>query len=209
MVQIFSIEGNIGSGKSTAINNLKNKHGSSVHFLQEPVHIWEQIKDSFGQNMITKFYQDQERYSFSFQMMAYISRLVMLKAAIKEGHKFIICERSLMTDKQVFCKMLYDTNKIESVNYQIYLKWFDEFIQDLPNINYIYIKTTPEVAYNRILKRNRPGENISLDYIKMCNDYHDSWLYNESTSLSLVLNGDLFESYIFNSINEFINELNN
>jgi deoxyadenosine/deoxycytidine kinase len=207
MVQILSLEGNIGSGKSTIINNLKQMYGNNnnIHFLQEPIDIWEEIKDSSGKNMITKFYEDQERYSFSFQIMAYISRLSILKAAIKQDYKLIICERSLMTDKEVFCKMLYDTNKIESVNYQIYLKWFDEFIQDLPNISYIYIKTTPEVAYNRILKRNRPGENISLDYIKMCNDYHNSWLYNENTSTSLVFDGDLSESDIFNIINEFLN----
>ena len=43
----------------------------------------------------------------------------------------IICERSVFTDKEVFAKMLYDDGKIEEVNYQIYLKWFDEFINDI------------------------------------------------------------------------------
>ncbi|GAH14460.1 unnamed protein product, partial [marine sediment metagenome] len=28
--------------------------------------------------------------------------------------------------------MLYDEGKIEEVNYQIYLKWFNEFIEDIP-----------------------------------------------------------------------------
>ena len=200
----MSIEGNIGSGKSTVINNLKNK-GTNFHFLEEPVHQWEEIKDSSGKNMIEKFYEDQERYSFSFQMMAYISRLAMLKEAIKEKHQLIICERSLMTDKNVFCKMLYDTNKIESVNYQIYLKWFDEFIKDLPEITYMYIKTDYNIAYDRILKRARPGENIPIEYIKMCNDYHDNWLLgNDNVS---VINGNLSKENTCQIINKYFDKL--
>ncbi len=80
--------------------------------------------------------------------------------------------------------MLYDTNKIESIKYQSYLKWFDEFIQDLPEIHYIYIKTDYNTAYDRILKRARSGENIPIEYIKKCNDYHDNWLLSTSTSTS-------------------------
>jgi len=128
MVEIVSIEGNIGSGKSTVIDTLRlsYKANKNVYFLNEPVNEWTQIQDCNGENIIEKFYADQEKYSFSFQMMAYISRLSMLKRAIKYckecNIKLIICERTLQTDKNVFCKMLYDCNKIEDVNYQIYLK---------------------------------------------------------------------------------------
>ena len=100
-ITIVSIEGNIGSGKSTVINTLKEyykssyKNNNKVYFLEEPVSEWVEIKDSDGKNIIEKFYENQEHYSFSFQMMAYISRLAMLKRAIKhckeKGIKLIIC----------------------------------------------------------------------------------------------------------------------
>ena len=137
MVNIFSIEGNIGSGKSTLVGILSEKlrHIAHTHviYVQEPVSEWNDIKDRDGKTILEKFYADQPKYAFSFQMMAYISRLSLLKRVIKENPTAIlITERSVFTDKEVFAKMLYDEGKIEEVNYQIYLKWFDEFIEDIP-----------------------------------------------------------------------------
>ena len=83
MVSIFTIEGNIGSGKSTLITILKKSNTALKHipiiYLPEPVAIWESIKDSKGKNIIEKYYQNQEKYAFSFQMMAYISRIHQLR----------------------------------------------------------------------------------------------------------------------------------
>ena len=63
---------------------------------------------------IEKFYKDQQKYAFSFQMMAYISRLALLRRVIRENpNAIIITERSVFTDKEVFAKMLYDEGKIE------------------------------------------------------------------------------------------------
>ena len=36
--------------------------------------------------------------------------------------------------KNVFAKMLYDDKKIEMVNYDIYNRWFDEFVKKYPLI---------------------------------------------------------------------------
>ncbi len=212
---ILSIEGNIGSGKSTVINALKKFHkdNNKLYFLEEPVSEWMEFKDSEGKNIIEKFYDNQENYSFSFQMMAYISRLTMLKRAIKHCNEnnisIIICERSLQTDKNVFCKMLHDSGKIEDINFQIYNKWFDEFIYEIPTNYFIYIKTDAKIAHERVLKRGRPGENISLDYLEMCNDYHDNWLIKNGTKNSIVLNGNFLYNETFEKTNEIINSFIN
>ena len=172
MVKIFSIEGNIGSGKSTLVGILQEKCPNFVYML-EPVDEWADVKDKKGENILTKFYRNQEKYSFSFQMMAYISRLAKLKRLVKKNpNSIIITERSVLTDKNVFAKMLYDDKKIEEVNYIIYLKWFDEFIKEIPITGYIYVDVTPETSYTRVLKRNRQGEDIPLSYLRACNLYH-------------------------------------
>lgn len=140
MAQIISIEGNIGSGKSTLLAHLKEKYknSSNILFLREPVDEWEGIKDENGVTMLQKFYNDQKTYAFSFQMMAYISRLALLKDAIKNNpNSIIITERSLFTDKMVFAKMLCESGNIEEVNYQIYLKWFECFACEYPIKNNI------------------------------------------------------------------------
>jgi deoxyadenosine/deoxycytidine kinase len=140
---IISIEGNIGSGKSTLMSELKIAFAELPHvvFLEEPVDDWNTIRDDAGLTMLEKFYGNQEKYSFSFQMMAYISRLATIRKAIRENPGCVfISERCLHTDKYVFAKMLYDDNKIESVDYQIYNKWFDTFVDDFDVTNIVYIK---------------------------------------------------------------------
>jgi deoxyadenosine/deoxycytidine kinase len=213
-ITIVSIEGNIGSGKSTLLETLKTifKENGNIVFLREPVDEWEKIKDKDGNTMLQKFYANQQEYSFAFQMMAYISRLAILRESVRdimgkihkqsscENNKYIIItERSLYTDKYVFAKMLYDQGKIEDVKYQIYLNWFDEFAKDFPVNDVIYVNTDPEKCYERIHKRARIGEEvIPVAYLKSCHDYHNSFL-DETTGIKttqLVLNGnvDIFEN---------------
>lgn len=174
--RIVSIEGNIGSGKSTLLNHLKEhfKDDNNIVFLDEPVEEWNTITDAQGNTMLQKFYSDQEKYAFPFQMMAYISRLALLKKALEENpSSIIITERSLQTDKYVFAKMLYDMDKIEDVNYKIYSKWFDTFLADCQLSQVIYVNTRPSICLERIKKRSRDGESsISAEYIEKCHIYH-------------------------------------
>jgi deoxyadenosine/deoxycytidine kinase len=198
-VKIISIEGNIGSGKTTLLAELKSKFGDNknIIFLKEPVDDWATITDVNGVTMLEKFYMNQKEYSFPFQMMAYISRLALLKNAIKENpNGIIITERSLYTDREVFAKMLYDSGCIELVNYKIYLKWFDTFAQECPVSKIIYVNTDPKICFDRIKKRSRTGEsNIPFDYLENCHKYHNNMLDTSKDSCvckdQIVLNGDI------------------
>jgi deoxyadenosine/deoxycytidine kinase len=217
---IVSIEGNIGSGKSTLLENLRKHYSNDTHiiFLREPVDDWEKIKDVDGNTMLKKFYSNQEKYSFAFQMMAYISRLKILRDTIKDiscqnsNEKYvIITERSLYTDKYVFAKMLFDQGNIEDVCYQIYLNWFDEFIKDFP-INYsIYVNTEPEKCYERIHKRARDGEEvIPLQYLQECHNYHEAFLDKTNriymNNLTLDGNIDIYENELM--VEEWLEQIN-
>jgi deoxyguanosine kinase len=217
---IVSIEGNIGSGKSTLLENLRKHYSNDTHiiFLREPVDDWEKIKDVDGNTMLKKFYSNQEKYSFAFQMMAYISRLKILRDTIKDiscqnsNEKYvIITERSLYTDKYVFAKMLFDQGNIEDVCYQIYLNWFDEFIKDFP-INYsIYVNTEPEKCYERIHKRARDGEEvIPLQYLQECHNYHEAFLDKTNriymNNLTLDGNIDIYENELM--VEEWLAKIN-
>lgn len=207
--KIVTIEGNIGSGKSTLISKLKDVLPQDKYvFVREPVDIWLSIQDDDGVSILEKFYNDQQKYAFSFQMMAYISRLHLLRKTIRENrNKTIIMERCCLTDKNVFAKMLYDEGKIENVNYNIYLMWFNEFLGDVEYSKIIFVNTDPKICSERINKRDRSGENqISIDYLKKCHKYHIDWLLSQECSL-LQLNGDHeFETEI-NILNEFVEKI--
>ena len=206
---IVSIEGNIGSGKTTLLEKLREHYTNNeqIIFLKEPVDEWEKIKDENGITILEKFYSDQIKYSFSFQMMAYVSRLKVLRDELKniqlseDKKTIIITERSLHTDKMVFAKMLYDSGKIEYINYQIYLSWFNTFSEEFPVHKIVYVKTCPEKCYSRVHKRSRDGEeNIPLDYLINCSKYHNDMLDMSSSECvcnnQLVLDGniDIYEN---------------
>ena len=179
---IIAIEGNIGAGKSTIIDTLSKQldGNNEVILLKEPVDIWESIKEtSTGENILEKFYKDSAKYAFSFQVMAYVTRLSLLRDTIRNNPecKVIICERSLDADRNIFAKMLYDDGLIEDIHYQIYLRFYNEYVKEYCVDGIVYIDADADVCYNRIKKRSRDGEsNISLDYLEKCKKYCDEWL---------------------------------
>jgi len=184
---IFSIEGNIGSGKSTLIEKIK--HASpEILLVPEPVDAWGTFKDPVtGETVLEKYYKNQERWAFTFQMMAFITRVLQLKKINR--NVITVIERSVFTDREVFAKMLHDAGKIHDIEYDIYLKWFDELVGDLKIDGVIHVNTSPKVCEERIAKRSRQGEsNISLEYLEDCGRYHDEWLKDHPCKL--VLDGD-------------------
>jgi len=213
---IVSIEGNIGSGKTTLMSNLREqyKNNEQVIFLKEPVDEWANIVDSNGITILEKFYANQERYSFPFQMMAYVSRLNVLKQALKSldpTKKYtIITERSLNTDRYVFAKMLYNSGKMEDVCYQIYLNWFNSFSDEFPVHKIIYVKVDPEICHGRISKRSRDGEDkISLDYLESCHRSHEDMLNNNNNETEkLVFDGNVDIHKNANTLQDWLYEIN-
>ena len=212
---IISIEGNIGTGKSTLMAELRKQyqHDAAVCFLDEPVHIWNTFKDEQGVTILEKYYADQKRYAFPFQMMAYISRLSALRTALKKNYKLIIMERSIYTDSGVFAKMLYDDGKIEEIEYAIYKTWVKEFISEFPPFKFIYLRAKPTVSFDRVGIRGRQGESIPIEYLTNCHLYHEDWLLHENQQPLLVLdaNADIREDTCITekwlcSIAEFIGD---
>jgi deoxyadenosine/deoxycytidine kinase len=174
---LISIEGNIGSGKSTLVEYLKSL-GTYI-FVDEPVNEWLAIKDNTGSNALECFYKNQKENAFCFQILAYITRLKKLMDKIKENPSdvVIITERSIETDRNVFAKMLYEDNLISSIEWETYNYWFNTF-KDISKVDIIiYIKTSSSKCLERINKRNRSEESsINIEYLDKCNKYHDEWL---------------------------------
>lgn len=185
--KIFSVEGNIGAGKTTIIENLQKLYANNpdVIFIREPVDVWQTIVDENGETILAKFYANPAKYAFTFQVMAYSTRLSMLRKIIKENPncKTIICERSLDADKNIFAKMLHDDGLIDEVSHQIYKRFYGEFIDEYPLEGVVYIDADAEICRNRITKRAREGEEtVALDYLKKCQRYHEEWLITNATT---------------------------
>lgn len=185
--RIISIEGNIGAGKSTLVEKLKIRYANrkDIVFLQEPVDAWANITQN-GKTMIELFYDDQKKYSFAFQVMAYMSRLRMIKNEIELASgptntiKTIVMERSLDADRQIFAKMLFEDGMIEECMYKIYKLMSDDGLKDFSSDGLIWLTTPPEECSRRIRTRAREGEGlIELEYLEKCDKYHREWLSSE------------------------------
>jgi deoxyadenosine/deoxycytidine kinase len=202
MPRIFSIEGNIGAGKTTIIEQLmKSFEGNkNIIFLREPVDLWQKIVDSNGEDILTKFYRDTPKYAFAFQIMAYTTRLAMLRNAIRENPycHAIVCERSLEADCNVFAKMLFDDTMIEDINYSIYLQLYEACKREFTVDGIIYIDADADVCHKRVSTRARDGEGgISLEYLLKCKKYHDEWLETSTTCEILRIDANTDVCYDF------------
>jgi deoxyadenosine/deoxycytidine kinase len=202
----FHIDGRAGCGKTTLIKKLREIKKSGILFLPEPVDEWNKIVDSQGVTILSKYYANQTKYAFSFQMMAFITRIKQLSEAILEYSNkdvIIITERCIFTDREIFAKMLFDDGKIEDIEYSIYLQWFDHFIKDIKIHGIIYVKSDPKVCFQRIGIRNREGESIPIEYLISLDQYHDAWLLSKGNKL--ILDGNM--NYSNNLPEVWINEI--
>ena len=187
---LFYIEGNIGTGKTTFIN-LLTSYLSRFHDIEhdaqvtlEPVDEWMETEDSDGQNILQKFYGDQEKWSFAFQMNSFISRVKKIQddyfsPSYLDMKKLLFVERSIYTDRHCFAKLCYESGKMTKLEYDIYCKWNDWLSQQFnvtPDV-YIYLRCDPSINDDRIKERARSSEeNIPIEYLKALHEKHDEWM---------------------------------
>jgi deoxyadenosine/deoxycytidine kinase len=143
--------------------------------------------DGDDKSIFEHYYTDKQRYGFMFQMYALQSRFNHIIQLQKDHpEKVIICERCHLTDCMVFADMLQKDGIISAIEYSVYKSWYD-FITNLikPKIGgIVYLKVDPEICVQRIIKRNRTGEDaINLEYINKVHQQHESWLVSRDAEL--------------------------
>jgi len=183
--KIIAIEGNIGVGKSTFTNILKVNFNNSL-IVSEPVDIWINMKDDSGNNILGLFYKDIKRWAYSFQNLAYVTRMIKISDAINSDKEVIFLDRSLGTDKNVFEKMLYDDKVLSDLEHKMYELWCNFYQKNIHSGEeyIIYLKCDPKTAFERIKKRGREEEkNITLEYLEKLHKYHELWLSHKDNVL--------------------------
>lgn len=169
------VEGNIGSGKSTFLDHYRNLSDFAVY--QEPVEKW---RDLDGHNLLQLMYTDPDRHSYTFQSFVQLT-MAQLHTA-KTNKRIKIMERSLWSARYVFAENLLRSKKMAPSEFEVLKAWF-EFLKGCPNEVdlsvdlVIYLRTTPEVAYERLKARARSEEKIvSLEYLQDLHNLHEKWI---------------------------------
>jgi deoxyadenosine/deoxycytidine kinase len=186
-MRIYSVDGNIGAGKTTFLEAVRASLGPTVHVVLEPVGEWMRLKNAEGVSLLELFYSDKKRWAYTFQNCAILTRLRAIRSAMMDLPDFavILTERSVLTDRYVFAEMLRASGDLNCLEWELYCKWFDTFAAALPITGIIYLTTGVGTSAGRIVTRGRSGEDhIPLDYLSALDMAHRTWI--ESTELPVL-----------------------
>lgn len=168
------VEGNIGAGKSTFLNYMTRY--TNVEAVPEPLHKWTNFN---GFNLLQQFYENQNKWAYTFQNCVLLTQLENYVAPAQREIRII--ERSIYSARYCFAEALLQERKIDRESYEVFVKWFeyaDRSLVHRPDL-IVYLRTTPQVSYNRMHLRNRKEENAApFEYVARLHDLHEAWLFN-------------------------------
>jgi len=168
----------------------------AVH--KEPLNIW---RDLNGTDFLGLVYQDPVRWGMTFQSMVTLT-MAEIHMADHEGalgsllHPVKVMERSLQSMRHVFIENL--APMMTGGELAILDGWYNLLVKrpefDTTVDLTVYLRTSPEVAYQRVIARGRPEEaSLGIEFFRKVHSLHDSWLLWENKTVVqpvIVINAD-------------------
>ncbi|XP_067850620.1 deoxycytidine kinase 1-like [Heptranchias perlo] len=199
-----AIEGNIAAGKSTLIQIL-GQANEEWDVLAEPIARWCNVQtekedceeltasQKSGGNLLQMMYNKPERWSYTFQTYACLSRVrSQLKALgdmVKDAaHPVQFFERSLYSDRYVFASNLHESHCFSETEWTLYQDWHGWihscFGKKIELDGIIYLRATPETCMKRLTLRGRQEEQgIPIEYLEKLHSKHECWLQHRTMQL--------------------------
>lgn len=192
----ISVEGNVGSGKSTVLNFFKQYPDISVY--PEPVSTWTNLN---GTNYLDLVYKNQTRWGMTFESLV---MQTMLEIQLRDCRNYTtlqdlattkpntppvkMMERSLLATRHIFVRNLNNTIAMEE--FKVLEAWLDR-LNRMQQIDtgvdvIIYLRTDPSVTIKRVAKRHRHEEmDVPLKYYQGLNQLYEDWLiHGNSTGIT-------------------------
>ena len=184
---VVAIDGNIGSGKSTLVRNLRAKleqRGRAVAELPSPglgggetspafmcaterTHEWKRI--------LPLYYKDTARWAFPFQMQCLLSHIRTMREAEATGARLLITERSPMATQHVFGSLLQKEGLITPEETELFEGYVEELAWRPDHV--LFLECPAEECERRILARSRDGEGgIPLAYLQSVDAAYSEFL---------------------------------
>jgi deoxyadenosine/deoxycytidine kinase len=234
-ITLLSIEGGIGAGKSTLIQNIRDANLDyefvatddsdecftelgRIEVLPEPSDRW-QHELAFGTHlsMLQAYYRDPRNNGGVFQLYALITRAIRLvNTIINTKKRIVIVERSIYSDMNCFMRVNRESGNVNGcciTTYFIYFRMIESLLDREPD-GYIYLCLDPVKCSARIEERARDAESdIPLEYLQSLEIAHNEWI---STMKNKVLKIDASKNFkddaqefgtVMTQINRFIETL--
>lgn len=157
--EIIVVDGEIGAGKTTLIEALREKLtslGKNVCVITEPVEQWQKVK------ILGLFYSDPKRYAYDFQTFTFVTRIEEARNKYEQNKNadVYLLERSILTDRYIFMEL--QKKQVSDTHINMYNTWFDLWKVlmpfDLSKAKYLYLKPKLNNCMERITVRGREEE---------------------------------------------------
>lgn len=201
--KVYSVEGNIGAGKSTLIKRI-GKSFDDVEFVEEPLSNWENLN---GESLLKMFYENPSRWGYSFESYAMYSKVEALVKAAQSDKPIIMVERSILSNR-VFFEISNSLGKLEKMEYAMLLTNYEFYTKNIyPKLaGIIYLRTPVEECVRRIKKRDRNGEQeVDRNYLATLEEKFDKFT-KECEIPTLNLEGTYDLNKVIQQISEFMHK---
>ncbi|WP_281648616.1 deoxynucleoside kinase [Parendozoicomonas sp. Alg238-R29] len=164
-----AVEANIAAGKSTLLPQLAEELG------------WESLKEPVDDPRFTELLEDFTKHPHDANRRICFQKYITERRAnlVKnlDTSKNYLIERSLYSDL-IFSQANFLSMEQPSAMYMDYYYDIKRRLHDYPRISaVVYLRTTPEVAYGRLISRGRNAEDgTPLAYIKDLHNFHEACL---------------------------------
>eukprot|EP00310_Coccolithus_braarudii_P015327 CAMPEP_0183335818 /NCGR_PEP_ID=MMETSP0164_2-20130417/3990_1 /TAXON_ID=221442 /ORGANISM="Coccolithus pelagicus ssp braarudi, Strain PLY182g" /LENGTH=249 /DNA_ID=CAMNT_0025505233 /DNA_START=8 /DNA_END=757 /DNA_ORIENTATION=+ len=169
--QLVAIEGNIGAGKSTLLTELRRRLEAepSIRFVDEPIDTWQNT------GLLQAMYR-KELGAATFQQTALITRAVPTLSAFGcDDVRFVISERSVLSDYHVFAKV-----NLQGVDLQAYELTHTSLMQLFPRhllVHILHLDAPEQTLLQRISARARHSETaVTASYVRALGSAYERML---------------------------------
>ena len=202
-VKLFSIDGNIGAGKTTVIKKLKQQFKNIVIFV-EPIEEWEPIITAANENPKNYAFKAQDTILNHFEKV----KEWIYNKTIKSP-SIIIVERSALTSLLIFTKNYVEQGVIT-----------EKQLQHLEQrVNKIKIKYNKRILINtdvancfdhiKIRQRNFELKNLKIKDLKKLDKFYKEMYEKLLHTEKVTVNGNQTKLEVFNDVANIIGTTNN
>jgi len=170
----MTVDGNIGSGKSSVLEYLHTRYGCSVDL--EPVKKW--------QPYLQELYCTGKS-AFEFQVRVWLDRCWIQQ---RPNQSHLIMERSPYFQSCVFVPSNYQNGRISDSEYTTLNEMYQMSMRMWSPNFYVYLRSNPNNCMTRIATRNRESEDqIKKEYIQKLHDLHEqAYLWAMAKGFSVI-----------------------
>ena len=157
------VEGNIGCGKSTALEHLAALRPGLATF-PEPVQEWGEL--------LARFYRDPAQWALAFSLRVLLS-FGAPGAPNLQGP--CVVERSPMSCRHVFSQLLFNEGKMTQEEWDLFKEYCD-VLGWTPDV-IVYVQTPADECHRRMEQRGRAAEEgVDLQYLKRLEFQYETML---------------------------------